>query len=98
MKQITTFLKELRDILDENNFANAVVVDIGVSLTEFNVLSTEVSFAVRHPDGDTELIICISNIDIVYIDQYSEEHLIKQVLGDILFELESKLKEVCTMH
>ena len=32
MKQITTFLKELRDILDENNFANAVVVDIGVSL------------------------------------------------------------------
>ena len=34
MKQITTFLKELRDILDENNFANAVVVDIGVSLTD----------------------------------------------------------------
>ncbi len=63
MKQITTFLKELRTILDDNNYSNAVVVDLSFTLTEFDVLAVEASFAVRHPNGKTDVIICNSNID-----------------------------------
>lgn len=98
MKQITTFLKELRTILDDNNFSNAVVVDLGVTLTEFDVLAVEASFAVRHPNGKTDALICNSNIDIVYLDQYSDDHLIKQVIGDLLFDLEGKFKEISIVH
>tara|TARA_B100001105_G_scaffold136402_1_gene109294 strand:- start:6970 stop:7266 length:297 start_codon:yes stop_codon:yes gene_type:complete len=98
MKQITTFLKELRTILDDNNYSNAVVVDLGFTLTEFDVLAVEASFAVRHPNGKTDVLICNSNIDIVYLDQYSDEHLIKQVIGDLLFDLEVKFKEVSAIH
>tara|TARA_B100001105_G_scaffold249052_1_gene235505 strand:+ start:215 stop:511 length:297 start_codon:yes stop_codon:yes gene_type:complete len=98
MKQITTFLKELRTILDDNNFSNAVVVDLGVTLTEFDVLAVEASFAVRHPSGKTDALICNSHIDIAYLDQYSEEHLIKQVIGDLLFDLEVKFKAVSVLH
>lgn len=96
MKTLIQYMKDFKVVLEDN--CNCEVIDINMSLLDHDMFCTEVTFCYTYPNRNTELLVCISNIDMVYLDQFSDEHLVKQILGDVLFELESKLKEISTVH
>lgn len=86
------FLKDLGSFLDEANTSNASVEEISLRFdTERKLLVTEVAFFVPLGGGDKECIVGKSVIEEKYLSQYSDDFLIKQVVGDIIVDVEEQL-------
>ena len=103
MKQTLQIMAGLRQHLTLYNHAQAECVETSFTLTEYGVFSVEAMFTVKRvgTEGEwvsTELIEAVSNIDITFFSQYSNDFLIKQIFQELLLDLEIKLLENETCH
>lgn len=97
MKTTHNILKELRNSFEELA-PYCRVLEVSQSLTEDEVLVTEVYFAYM-VDGETSAVYtCHSNVDSIYLFQFSDQKVAKQIVGDILIELAYQMKDYCTEH
>ena len=90
-------LKQLLNIVEMNNFSEAKVEQIGVFLDREGTLTVEAFFNVTKL-GYTEMVRSVSEIEGKYLTQFSEEKILKQIIGDLLFNLESHQLEDSTKH
>lgn len=102
MKQTLQIMAGLQEHLTLYNHAQAKCVETSFTLTEYGVFSVEAMFTIQRvgTDGEwvsTELIETVSNIDITFFSQYSNDFLIKQIFQELLLDLEIKLleNEIC---
>ena len=97
MKTTYNILREFRDSFKQT-VPYCRVLAVSQSLTEDDVLVTEVYFAYM-VDGETSAVYtCHSNIDSIYLFQFSDQKIAKEIVSDILVELAHQMKDDCTEH
>ncbi|AUR92287.1 hypothetical protein NVP1170O_174 [Vibrio phage 1.170.O._10N.261.52.C3] len=86
IKSIYKELQVLKEGLTANNFSKGKVAQVGFLLDKDELL-VEAYFEVKLMKT-YEVIKSYSTIDLKYMDQYSNEKLLKHVITDLLFNLE----------
>jgi hypothetical protein len=102
MKQTLQIMSGLQEHLTLYNHAQAECVETSFTLTEYGVFSVEATFSVKRVGTEegvvVKLVETVSNIDVRYFSQYSNDFLMKQIFQELLLDLEIQLLENATCH
>jgi hypothetical protein len=102
MKQTLQIMAGLQEHLTLYNHAQAECVETSFTLTEYGVFSVEATFSVKRVGTEegvvVKLVETVSNIDVRYFSQYSNDFLMKQIFQELLLDLEMQLLENETCH
>ncbi|QXN60178.1 hypothetical protein KUA24_111 [Vibrio phage HNL01] len=97
MKTTYNILKQFRESFGEL-LPNGRIMEIGQSLSEDDVLITEVHFAAMENGEYTDYYTAYSNIDVRFFDTLSEQEIASQIVGDIIVDLSQQMCEDAIIH
>lgn len=98
MRSVIKYLTEIKKVLEQSNLSDATIEELNFSVNVYDVFVASADFIIKDKNGDEVSIEAFSEIDMIYVDQYSEEFLLKQVCGDIVHMLEQQTKDFTTIH
>lgn len=97
MKRTYNILKEFKECF-ESLIPYCKVLEVSQALTDDDRLITEVYFSYA-VDGETsEIYTCHSEVDVLYLNQYDDEKIAKQIFGDIMVGLAKQMKTDFISH